>query len=251
MVAKPPAPPGCGTLRWPSKTMKSLSPFAHGRRGWLTGWLLGGASIVLTAHVGFAQGFEYVITFDNVAVRGVDPIDSPEAAHREILGLDSASAPVEGKSDRVGPKAGAKAVPGSAQPPADPTRGVSGPLQLPKVSVRVGPLLPFEPSDGTSNPSFVQAGFLVETFWAGKIGTVEGFFKRAHFHPADLSTGYEAQHLGNPNELHGLYIRSLDRKRFGLKSLRYRVTRNRQMPAKPLSIEGFSNFNVNVLIGRS
>ena len=46
-------------------------------------------------------------------------------------------------------------------------------------------------------------------------------------------------------------IRTLDGTRFGLKSLRYRVTRNRQLPNKPQSIEGFSNFNVNVLVARS
>ena len=57
--------------------------------------------------------------------------------------------------------------------------------------------------------------------------------------------------MGNPDELHGLYIRSVDGKRFGLKSLRYRVTRNRQLPGKPLSLEGFSNYNVNVLVARS
>jgi hypothetical protein len=91
----------------------------------------------------------------------------------------------------------------------------------------------------------------VEAFWAVKTGTGEGFFKRAHFHPADLSSGFEAQHLGNPDELHGLFIRSLDGKYFGLKSLRYRVTRNRQIPSKSLSIQGFSNYNVNVLVARS
>ena len=217
----------------------------------LTCWLLGGAGIVFTAHAGFAQSFEHVITFDNVVVRGGDLIDSPEVAHREIPGLDNAAPSVEWRSDGIGPKPGAKTILGSAQPPIDSARSMTGSPPLPKVSVRVGPLLPFEPSDGTNNPSFVQAGFLVEAFWAGKIGTVEGFFKRAHFHPADLSTGYEGQHFGNPNELHGLYIRSLDRKRFGLKSLRYRVTRNRQLPTKSFSIEGFTNFNVNVLIGRS
>lgn len=74
---------------------------------------------------------------------------------------------------------------------------------------------------------------------------------RAHFHSADLSSGFEAQHLGHPNELHGLFIRSLDGKLFGLKSLRYRVTRNRQIPNKPLSIEGFNNFSVSVLVARS
>jgi hypothetical protein len=94
-------------------------------------------------------------------------------------------------------------------------------------------------------------GFLVEAFWAVKTGTREGYFLRAHFHPPDLSTGFEAQHLGHPNELHGLFIRSVDGKSFGLKSLRCRVTRNRQLPNKPLSIEGFNNFSVSVLVARS
>ncbi len=84
-----------------------------------------------------------------------------------------------------------------------------------------------------------------------KTGAGDAYFKRAHFHPPDLATGFEAQHLGHPNELHGIFIRSLDGKNFGLKSLRYRITRNRQIPNKPLSIEGFSNFNVNVLVART
>jgi hypothetical protein len=40
-------------------------------------------------------------------------------------------------------------------------------------------------------------------------------------------------------------------KPFALKSLRYRVTRNRQIPNNPLSIESFNNFNVNVLVATS
>ena len=219
--------------------MKIPNSFSRGRRWWLTCWLLGGVGIALTANLGFAQYSEYVISFDNVAVRGVDMVDAPEVAHREVLGLDKSSLPAEPRPAGAGRK-------------SDPAKRVeASSSQLPKVSIRIGPLLPFEPSDGTANPSFVQEAFLVEAFWAAKIGTGEGYFKRAHFHPADLSSGFEAQHLGNPNELHGIYIRSLDGKRFGLKSLRYRVTRNRQIPTKSLSIEGFSNFNVNVLFALS
>src|SRR5262245_6156276 len=218
--------------------MKTLNAFARGRRWWLTCWLPGGIYIALIANLGFAQSSEYVITFDNVDIRGVDMVDTPEVAHREIPGLDSSSVPSEPRAEGAAKK-------------ADPAkRAGSLPPQLPKVSIRIGPLLPFEPRDGAANPSFVQEPFLVEAFWAAKIGTPGGYFKRAHFHPPDLSTGFEAQHLGNPDELHGLYIRSLDGKRFGLKSLRYRATRNRQMPSKSLSIEGFSNFNVNVLLAR-
>ena len=107
------------------------------------------------------------------------------------------------------------------------------------------------PGRGLANPSFVQEGFVVEAFWAVNTGSNGAYFKRAHFHPPDLSTGFEAQHLGNPTELHGIFIRSVDGKKFGLKNLRYRVTRNRQIPHKPISIEGFSNFNVNVLVATS
>jgi hypothetical protein len=192
-----------------------------------------GAGIALVPGAVHTQPFEYVITFDNVVVRGVDTLDTPEIAHRELPGLDKELPLAEAGTDR--PKG---------------SEGTAG--QLPKVTIRLpGSLLPFEPGQGTGNPSFVQEGFLVEAFWAGKIGTREGFFKRAHFHPPDLSTGFEAQHLGNHTELHGIYVRSLDGKRFGLKSLRYRVTRNRQIPDKPFSIEGFSNYNVNVLVARS
>lgn len=208
--------------------------------------------IVDAAH---AQPFEYVITFDNVSVRGVDTVDTPDIAHRELLGLDKGSRPAEATADR--PKQMERI---AGQPPKAPETGAARratgsegpPGQLPKITMRLpDSLLPSEPGQGTANPSFVQEGFLVEAFWAGRVGTREGFFKRAHFHPPDLSTGFEAQHLGNPDELHGIYVRSLDGKRFGLKSLRYRVTRNRQLPGKPLSIEGFSNYNVTVLVARS
>ena len=221
--------------------------------------------------VGFAAGsghtqpYEYVITFDNVVVRGTDPtFDSPEAAHRELPGLDKLLPSAEEKSDQVrrsdgpigqapkGDNSSRQSTRGGSSTKGDSfLKGDSSTGPPPKLTIRIaGSLLPFEPGTGTENPSFVQEGFLVESFWAGKIGTREGFFKRAHFHPNDLSSGFEGQHLGNPDELHGLYIRSLDGKRFGVKSLRYRVTRNRQIPTKPLSIEGFSTFNVNVLIGR-
>ena len=109
----------------------------------------------------------------------------------------------------------------------------------PKLTVRSpGSLLPFEPGQGTENGSFRQEGFLVEAFWAQKTASREGSFTPSHFHPAELSTGFEAQHFAGVNDLHGIFIRSLDGKLFGLKSLRYRVTRNRQIRRKPLSIDG-------------
>jgi hypothetical protein len=198
-----------------------------------------------------SQPLEYVITFDNVAVRGIDTVDTPELVHRDLSVLDSSS---EGGADRpkrtertAGSPAKAEEIAGDRMKKSD----APAPL-LPKITMRLpGSFLPYEPGQGTGNPSFVQEGFLIEAFWALKIGSREGFFKRAHFHPPDLSTGFEAQHLGNPTELHGIYIRSLDGKRFGVKSLRYRVTRNRQIPGRPLSIEGFNNFDVNALVARS
>lgn len=173
-----------------------------------------------------AQPSEYVITFDGVTVRGIGGIyDAPEVAHLDPAGLEKGSSP-----------AGS---PRATQPL--PERPLPAPVSS----------LALAPGEGTKNPSFVQHGFLVEAFWAVRIGSPFGYFKRAHFHPPDLSTGFEAQHLGNPDEVHGVYIRALDGKPFGLRSLRYRVTRNRQIPRKPFSLEGFNNYDVNVLLGRS
>jgi hypothetical protein len=99
--------------------------------------------------------------------------------------------------------------------------------------------------------SFVEDGMWVEAFWALHTGRPEGTFIRGHFHPQDLSTGFEGQHFGDRKELHGLYIKSVDGRPFWLKSLRYRVTRNRELPDHHKSIEGFNLFSVNVLIGTS
>jgi hypothetical protein len=189
---------------------------------------------------GEAQGFEYVITFDNVVVDSIDANpESPGIAHLDLPGMARPAASAETEADRS--KQGERPKP--LDPLAEPSPRVirRSPDALPSLAV---------PS-GANNPSFVQAGFVVEAFWAVRTGTPDAYMKSAHFHPPDLSKGFEAQHLGHPNELHGIMIRSLDGTRFGLKSLRYRVTRNRQLPNKPLSIEGFSNYNVNVLVARS
>jgi len=188
--------------------------------------ILGALTIVGLTTPGVAQRFEYVITFGNVVVDGTGTSpDTPELAHREVIGLDAVVA--QGHAALAG--------------------GVP-----PKLTVRSpGSLLPFEPGLGTENASFRQEGFLVESFWAKKAASREGSFKPSHFHPADLSTGFEAQHFVGVNDLHGIFIRSLDGKLFGLKSLRCRVTRNRQIPRKPLSIDGFSTFDVQILIARS
>ena len=195
---------------------------------------------MLTAGPAWGEQTEYVISFNQVAVHGfVGLYDSPQMAHLEAPG-ESARASAHGKR------------------PADPLPGLPGDAgaapELPPTGVLRGrPAQPmaFAPGPGTANPSFTEHGFLVESFWAIQTGTPEAFFRRGHFHPVDLSSGFEAQHLGNPKELHGLYIRSLDGKPFGVKSLRYRVTRNRQLPQKPLSIEGFTNYSVNILLSRT
>jgi hypothetical protein len=185
---------------------------------------LGAVGISFAVGTALAQRLEYVISFNNVVVQGPNRTnETPERAHREIVGLDQ------------------------LLPPVSPPLG-----QSPRVTIRSpGSLLPFEPGQGLANASFRQEGFLVETFWATATDSLEGAFKSSHFHPPDLSSGFEAQHFAGVAELHGIYIRSLDGARFGLKSLRYRVTRNRQIPGKPLSIEGFSTFDVQVLIARS
>ena len=182
---------------------------------------LAAVAVVVGAGLGSAEQTQYVITFDRVTVHGLGGvIGSPEVAD-----LDQPPGPSSSSMER------------SVRPPE----------LVPELQVPVSALA-FSPGGG-NNPSFVQEGFLVEAFWATRIGSFDAGFKHAHFHPPDLSSGFEAQHFGNANELHGLFIRSLDGKPFSLKSLRYRVTRNRQLPRRPLSIEGFNNFDVYILVG--
>jgi hypothetical protein len=277
------------------------------RRFRVTCGLLAGVGIALLTTRGDAQRFEYVVTFDNVVVQGIDGVtETPALAHLEVPTVGQRKS-LDGGEDRPSGDAqcetpdSARREPGSllpreprstilprepgSPPPCKQGSGLSREPLVPDqrgllsaertISSReratdrilgserifdparsgtarlLDPLDSAPPGRGLANPSFVQEGFLIEAFWAVKTGTGEAYFKRAHFHPPDLSSGFEAQHLGNPDELHGIFIRSLDGKRFGLKSLKYRVTRNRQLPNKPLSIDGFSNFNVNVLVARS
>jgi hypothetical protein len=236
------------------------------RRLWLTCCLLTGINIALSADRGEAQRFEYVITFDKVVVQDIEGVtETPDMAHldlptvvprkqpggtsRDVLDEARSEQPGAVLRERLGwekPSPEAERQPdqskGSERPdgasPGAARRSLERPISVP-------------PGRKLGNPSFVQEGFVVEAFWAVKTGSRDAYFKLGHFHPPDLSTGFEAQHLGNPTELHGIFIRSVDGKRFGLKSLRYRITRNRQIPRRPLSIEGFSNFNVNVLVATS
>lgn len=102
-----------------------------------------------------------------------------------------------------------------------------------------------------TNPVFIEDGMWVEAFWAINIGKAESTFIRGHFHPADVSAGFEGQHFGERRELHGLLIKSVDGRPFWLKSLRYRLTRNRELQGQDRSIEGFSRVSVSILIGTS
>jgi hypothetical protein len=192
---------------------------------------------MLASATGSATASEHVITFTGVTVRGfIGLYDTPRMAH---LGQpDETRTPVPSPGKRPAERAPADSIVG---PGAAPPGSAGRPTQP----------LAFAPGQGVANPSFVEDGFLVEAFWATQNGTPAGHFKRAHFHPADLSSGFEAQHFGNPKELHGIYIRSLDGKPFGVKSLRYRVTRNRELPQRPYSIEGFNNYSVHVLLART
>lgn len=197
-------------------------------------WVALGALALLVAVTGpgMSQPVQHVITFDHVAVQGFMGIyDAPEVAHLETAGVPQPPGP-----ERPAGASGAR--PGAPVVPITPRLAALSPLAL-------------APGEGTANPSFVQNGFLVESFWAVRLGTPNAHFKRGHFHPQTLATGFEAQHLGNPDEIHGLYIRTIDRRPFGLRSLRYRVTRNRQLPGKPGSLAGFSNYDVHVLVGRA
>ncbi len=194
-------------------------------------------ALIAIASVVSAEPVEYVITFNQVVVRGGSTgiYDSPKLAHLDFAEGSGAHASLHGR------------------PSGEPSVSGRGAELPPTTVLRGRPTQPmaFAPGQGVANPSFNQQGFLVESFWALQTGTPEAYFRRGHFHPPDLTSGFEAQHLGNPRELHGIYIRSLDGRPFGIKSLRYRVTRNRELPYKPFSIDGFNNYDVNILLASS
>lgn len=186
-----------------------------------------GLAIVLAATSAHAVEFAYVITFNNAAVQGRPGFGVPPGPTH--LNSPGEAVPLESDEDTSAP------APAPSTIDLSPTTG-----------------LPFMPGqDPVANPSFVERGFRVEAFWAVRTGTPDASFARGHFHPDDLASGFEAQHLGHPNELHGLFIRSLDGRPFGVKSVRYRVTRNREIPSKPLSIQGYNNYSVQLLLARS
>jgi hypothetical protein len=143
-----------------------------------------------------------------------------------------------------------KIVNGGEDPGAAHAREAPAEMPVPR-HLRFGkhpPVLP--PGLGDVNPHFVESGFYIEAFWAVDVGKMNGYFIRGHFHPKDLATGYEAQHFGDASELHGLFVRAVDGRPFGLKSLRYRVTTNRELRRNE-SILGFTNYSAYVLVASS
>ena len=73
-----------------------------GHRLWLACSFLAGAGIALVADPGDAQRFEYVITFNNVVVQGIEgPVDTPEVALRELSGMEKSSLSAEGEANRA------------------------------------------------------------------------------------------------------------------------------------------------------
>ena len=262
---------------------RSPHPSPRPRAGAVLLATVAGLGIALAPVETPGQAYQYVITFDNVEIRHPDG-DSRAlvVVHADHLRQEAALTAVEPVED----PSGVPGLPGKPPTPPQPNlerfargdhlrrdrwvdhaeetaaaeaaaarRGVNptAPAPMPINAATGLPIgtLTFAPGSGVVNPSFIENGFLVEAFWTVRNGRPDGHFRRAHFHPPDLSTGFEAQHWGYQHELHGLYIRAVDGKPFSLKGLRYRVTRNRQIPNRPQSIEGFNNYGIYVLVGTS
>src|SRR6266853_1706209 len=117
------------------------------RRPRLICWLLAAVGFVLAADPGEAQRFEYVITFDNVAVEGPDGVfETPEIVHREQSGVGKLVSPAEVEADKT--TQGESSVDLLLKP--DKTRRSERPPDLlPKVSRRsFDSVLPSTPSLG-------------------------------------------------------------------------------------------------------
>jgi len=223
--------------------------------------------LVLGVH-GQSDATEVTITFDSVQVSGIET----DTLSNRVLHLRESEASEPAPPAEEPATQGAATTPqGTAKPPQgapqssqgtptspqgkqeSPQRKPESPQATPKgleplrkpLSGRAIPA----PGAGLFNPSFIEQGFLVESFWAVNTGDANGYFVRGHFHPKNLETGFEAQHFGGPRELHGLFIRAVDGRPFSVKSLAYRVTRNREL-GRSQSVVGFSNHDVKVLIAR-
>ena len=147
-------------------------------------WCFAGLGIALVAGSGDAQSFEYVSTFDNIVGQGIEgTVDTPSVAHQELPGAEKSLPPAEGVADRTKQSEAPRSQPPNLTWGSPDSR------------------LSFSPGQRHANPSFVQEGFLVEAFWALKTGTPEASFRPAHFHPPNLSTGFEAQQAARMPEL--------------------------------------------------
>ncbi|MEM1172258.1 MAG: PEP-CTERM sorting domain-containing protein [Cyanobacteria bacterium P01_H01_bin.35] len=97
----------------------------------------------------------------------------------------------------------------------------------------------------TKGECFMEKGFNVAAFGAGKIGTDEAFFsEHGHFHARD---SYEAQHFsdsGDPTDLRllGLFITAKNGGEFNLESLDYQLRRNER------AIDGYTTDDTKILI---
>lgn len=227
-----------------------------------------GAAICLVLGVhGPSAATEVTITFDSVQVSGIETdtlsnrvlhLRESEASEPAPPAEEPATVPkrdgTQGAS--TAPQGAAKpsqGTPQSAQGTPTPQGKPESLQSIPKGPEAIRKPLPGRaipaPGAGLFNPSFIEQGFLVESFWAVNTGDANGYFVRGHFHPKNLETGFEAQHFGGPRELHGLFIRAVDGRTFSVKSLAYRVTRNREL-GRSQSVVGFSNHDVKVLIAR-
>jgi hypothetical protein len=211
-------------------------------------------AVLVLAIPGGGRAAEVTISFDDVSVSG---LEVEILTNRSIHQLYSAEPdePLGGTlpPDRLTPDKPGKTAPKGAD--KVPDKGGASAKTPPKDTdprppIRLGRLpgaaIP-APGAGMFNPSFVENGFLVEAFWAIDTGLPGGRFIRGHFHPKNLDAGFEGQHFGGPRELHGIFIKATDGRQFTVKSLKYRVTRNREL-GRAQSIAGFANFDVKVLI---
>ncbi len=153
---------------------------------WLTCCLLAGAGIALAADRGDAQRYEYVITFDKVVVHNdTGTTETPAMAHIDLPTVAPREQP--GAAPREPLSVGKP--PPWADRKGDQAKGTERfEVPSPRVPWRAPePQTSTPPGRGLANPTFVQEGFLVEAFWAVNTGSSDAYFKRAHFHPPDLS----------------------------------------------------------------
>jgi hypothetical protein len=240
-------------------------------RGFLTALAL----VLALPEVGRAA--DVTITFKNVSVSGLDgdiltnrsihefyaeepeepsDVTQPSVTQPSDKTSTDATKPAERGtlSAQTIPKGPDKGTLSAQTIPKGPDKGTASAQATPTESERRSPMRQSRPrvsipgpGAGVLNPSFVENGFLVEAFWAVDTGLASGRFVRGHFHTKNLDSGFEGQHFGGSRELHGIFIRAEDGRSFTVKSVRYRVTHNREL-GRSKSIVGFSNYDIKVLI---